>query len=48
LLDDPATGDPGDGDLHKLAKELVAMKLSYRIFTTDVSIRSAKWSREQK
>jgi uncharacterized protein (TIGR02599 family) len=48
LLNDPATPQPDDGDLQKLAQELIDLKLSYRIFTTDVSIRAAKWSRDQK
>jgi uncharacterized protein (TIGR02599 family) len=48
LLDDPATPEPQDGDLDKLGRSLVALRLNYRVFTTDVTIRSAKWSRDQK
>ncbi len=47
LFDDPATPDPGDGDLHKLEKFLINQKLSYRTFSAGVAIRGAKWSREQ-
>lgn len=31
-----------------LEKKLVSLKVGYRIFTTNVHIRAAKWSREQK
>ncbi len=48
LEDDPNTSDPGDGDLHTLEKKLIAKKLTYRIFTSNVAIRGAKWSRGQK
>lgn len=48
LFDDPATPAPDDGDLAKLGAELAKQHLNYRVFTTDVTIRSAKWSREQK
>jgi len=37
---------PG-GDLDKLEKLLVFEKLTYRVFTTNVTIRGAKWSRVQ-
>jgi uncharacterized protein (TIGR02599 family) len=48
LFDDPATPKPEDGDLAKLGTELANQHLNYRVFTTDVTIRAAKWSREQK
>lgn len=32
---------------NSLEKKLVAMKANYRVFTTNVQIRGAKWSREQ-
>jgi uncharacterized protein (TIGR02599 family) len=38
---------PGTGDLAQYEKELIAMGLTYRIFSTNVSIRGAKWSRAQ-
>jgi hypothetical protein len=34
-------------DLYTFTQALVAMKLTYRIFSTDVTIRGAKWSRAQ-
>lgn len=34
-------------DLQTLQNTLVAQRINYRIFTTDVAIRAAKWSREQ-
>jgi uncharacterized protein (TIGR02599 family) len=48
LEDDPSTPNPGDGDLSKLEKRLVEKKLTYRIFTSNVAIRGAKWSRWQE
>ena len=36
-----------DADLQTLEHTLVAQKLTYRIFSTNVSIRGAKWSRVQ-
>jgi len=47
LTDDPATSQPGDGDLHTLEQRLIAARAHYRIFTTTVAIRGAKWSRAQ-
>ena len=35
-------------DLATLEGTLATKRLRYRIFTTNVQIRSAKWSREQK
>jgi len=35
------------GDASSLENTLVDMKVNYRIFTTNVVIRGAKWSREQ-
>lgn len=35
-------------DLTTLQQTLQDRKLTYRVFTTDVSLRAAKWSREQK
>jgi uncharacterized protein (TIGR02599 family) len=34
-------------DLYMFTQALVSMKLTYRIFATDVTIRGAKWSRAQ-
>ncbi len=48
LFDDPGTPTAEDGDLSKLGAELAKQHLNYRVFSTDVTIRSAKWSREQK
>lgn len=38
------THDNQEGDLSKLETRLVARKLGYRIFTSNVSIRGARWS----
>jgi uncharacterized protein (TIGR02599 family) len=48
LEDDPGTSQPNDGDLSVLEALLVKQRVSYRIFSTNVSIRGAKWSRNQK
>jgi uncharacterized protein (TIGR02599 family) len=48
LFDDPATGQPADGDLSRLSTELANQRLNYRVFTSHVSIRAARWSREQR
>ena len=48
LEDDPATPVPNDGDLAALESKLAAKRISYRVFSTNVSIRGAKWSRDQK
>ncbi len=45
LEDDPGTTDAGDGDLAALEEKLIAEKLTYRVFTTSVSLRGAKWSK---
>jgi uncharacterized protein (TIGR02599 family) len=47
LEDNPATSEVGDGDLSFLEKLLSEKGASYRIFSTNVSIRGAKWSRSQ-
>lgn len=47
LEDNPATPEPGDGDLGALEKELIEARITYRIFNTNVAIRGAKWSRSQ-
>lgn len=47
LEDDPATSAPNDGDLSKLETLLISKRAAYRIFSTSVSIRGAKWSRNQ-
>jgi uncharacterized protein (TIGR02599 family) len=39
--------NPGAGSGASLENTLVALKVNYRIFTTSVAIRSAKWSRNQ-
>ena len=45
-LADPA--QPGLAkDLKALETTLQSLKLTYRIFTSEVSIRGAKWSKEQ-
>ena len=38
---------PQTGDLAQYERALIAMGLTYRIFSTNVSIRGAKWSRAQ-
>ena len=48
LEDDPGTPQPNDGDLSVLEGMLAKKHVSYRVFTTNVSIRGAKWSRNQK
>jgi uncharacterized protein (TIGR02599 family) len=51
LEDDPDTsgvGKSGDGDLYKLEQQLIARRLNYRVYTSNVPIRGAKWSRSQK
>ncbi len=48
LEDDAGTPQPNDGDLSVLEATLVAKRASYRVFSTNVSIRGAKWSRDQK
>ncbi len=45
LFSDPALLQT---DLQNLEQYLVDNRISYRVFTTNVSIRSAKWSRHQK
>ncbi len=45
LDDNASTG--AKGDLTRLQELLVSKKASYRIFSTNVSIRGAKWSRSQ-
>lgn len=37
-----------EDDLKTLVSALVEKKLNYRVFTTQVSVKSAKWSQEQK
>lgn len=48
LEDDPGSAEAGDGDLSKLEQQLIEKKLTYRIFTSNVAIRGAKWSRWQE
>ncbi|MDR3402985.1 MAG: Verru_Chthon cassette protein C [Chthoniobacter sp.] len=45
LEDNPNTATPGDGDLYDLERVLTNEKCTYRVFTSNVSIRGAKWSR---
>ena len=45
---DPQTPAPGDGDLAKLEAQLIAKRLNYRIFVSNIAIRGAKWSRWQQ
>jgi uncharacterized protein (TIGR02599 family) len=48
LEDDPNTSSaPGDGDLYQLERALANEGLTYRVFTSNVSIRGSKWSRVQ-
>jgi uncharacterized protein (TIGR02599 family) len=47
LEDNPSTSTPGDGDLQTLEQRLIAERANYRIFSTNVAIRGAKWSRGQ-
>ncbi|MEA3212477.1 MAG: hypothetical protein QOE70_5534 [Chthoniobacter sp.] len=48
LLEDNAkTTEPGDGDLHTLETRLLDQHATYRIFSTNVAIRGAKWSKAQ-
>jgi uncharacterized protein (TIGR02599 family) len=47
LEDDPVTNAAGDGDIYKFEQILTNEKLTYRVFTTNVTIRGAKWSRAQ-
>lgn len=46
LHDDPAT-PKADGDLKTLEERLMAAHAKFRIFSTTVAIRGAKWSRAQ-
>jgi uncharacterized protein (TIGR02599 family) len=41
------SSDDSEGDLGKLQDMLQAKKLTYRVFTSNVAIRGAKWSRWQ-
>jgi hypothetical protein len=47
LEDDPNTSTPGDGDLYQLERALANEGITYRVFTSNVSIRGSKWSRVQ-
>lgn len=47
LEDNVATSQPGDGDLYQLEQALTKLGCTYRIFTSNVSIRGSKWSRIQ-
>jgi uncharacterized protein (TIGR02599 family) len=49
LEDDPATKVPDDGDIAKFTEMLRdRLHVSSRVFSTNVSIRGAKWSRSQE
>ena len=51
LEDDPDTngeGKSGDGDLFKVELQLRTRRLNYRVYTSNVPIRGAKWSRSQR
>lgn len=51
MEDDPDTtgeGESGDGDLFKLEQQLISKRINYRVYTSNVPIRGAKWSRSQK
>ena len=47
LEDNPQTPEPGDGDLATLEARLRAQNVTYRIFSSNVAIRGAKWSKSQ-
>ncbi len=47
LEDNPATDEPNDGDLAAFEKQLIDRKLNYRLFSTTIALRGAKWSRGQ-
>lgn len=47
LEDDPGSTAPGDGDLHTLEQRLLEQKATYRLFSTSVALRGAKWSKAQ-
>jgi uncharacterized protein (TIGR02599 family) len=47
LEDNASTSKAGDGDLSLLEELLAQKRVAYRIFSTNVSIRGAKWSRSQ-
>lgn len=47
LFDDPGTPKAGDGDLAKFGQQLADQHYNYRVFTTEVTIRAARWSRDQ-
>lgn len=47
LEDNPKSSEAGDGDLFKLEQRLIEQRLTYRIFSTSVAIRGAKWSKAQ-
>ena len=47
LEDDTNTSQPGDGDLYDIERILTNEGCTYRVFTSNVSIRGAKWSRVQ-
>jgi len=47
LEDDTNSSQPGDGDLYDMERILTNEGCSYRVFTSNVSIRGAKWSRVQ-
>jgi uncharacterized protein (TIGR02599 family) len=49
LEDNPATKEPNDGDVEKFTSHLTNdLKATWRVFSTNVSIRGAKWSRSQE
>lgn len=47
LEDNPKSSPPGDGELSTLEQQLIEQRVSYRIFSTNVAIRGAKWSKAQ-
>jgi uncharacterized protein (TIGR02599 family) len=49
LDDDPATPEKGDGDVTKFAQMLgERLNVSYRVFSSKISIRGSKWSRGEE
>jgi uncharacterized protein (TIGR02599 family) len=49
LEDTSSTAEPGDGDINKFTAILTdKFRISSRVFSTNVSIRGAKWSRSQE
>lgn len=48
LEDAPGTDSARDGDLAEFEQRLIERRLNYRLFSTSIAIRGAKWSQSQK